>query len=127
MKVLIVDDEDGARLLLSSILEPLGWDAVEAENCQAALEIYKAHGNFDLALIDWNTPKMNGLQFLKEVRSLPQQEHDCKMIMTTGRNDMESVREAVENGINEYIMKPFTEDMILDKIRMSGIEVSESA
>lgn len=122
MRILIIDDEEDARMLLSFVVEPYNWQVVEAEDCWTGLEILKSDANFDLVLVDWQTPKMTGIEFITKVREeLALQE--LKVIMTTGLNDTENVAAALSSGVNEYLMKPFTPDMVIDKIRMTGIDV----
>jgi len=122
MKILVIDDEANARMLLSDIFEDLGWEMEEAEDCLEGLDKIKSLGPFDLVLVDWKTPRMTGLDFTKNVRSNPDFQ-SIPLIMVTGLNDMESVADALEVGINEYLMKPFTPEMIFSKLRLVGLEV----
>lgn len=124
MRALIIDDEDSSRILLTAILEPYGFETVESENCADAWQILESQPRFDLALVDWNTPKMSGIDFLKKVRA-DTRFQDLLVIMITGMNDMPNVKEALQQGANEYVMKPFTEDMILDKMKIVGIDLPE--
>ncbi|MBX7149924.1 response regulator [bacterium] len=124
MKILIIDDEPIARMLLNDILEDFSWEIVEAENCFDAYEKIKGGESFDVALVDWNTPKMSGLDFVKNVRELSNGK-DIPLIMTTGQNDMENVQAALMAGANEYLMKPFDKAMVLDKLRMVGLNLPE--
>lgn len=120
MKVLIIDDSRTMRRLLSSFLAPITQDLAEAGDGQAALSVLKAEGPFDLALVDWDMPVMNGLDFVKSVRSDPGYD-GVKLMMVTAQNSFETVSQAIEAGANDYLMKPLTEEMLLDKLRVLGM------
>ena len=74
----------------------------------------------DLALVDWNMPEMNGLEFVRSVRANSRFDHVPLMMVTT-ETDMERVSSALEAGANEYVMKPFTKDVILEKLQLLGM------
>ena len=75
----------------------------------------------DLALVDWNMPEMNGYEFVCEVRK-DNQYKDMKLMMVTTETEMAQVIKALEAGANEYVMKPFTKDMIVEKLTIMGLE-----
>ncbi len=77
-------------------------------------------GSPDLALVDWNMPEMNGLEFVRSVRANSRFDHVPLMMVTT-ETDMERVSSALEAGANEYVMKPFTKDVILEKLQLLGM------
>ena len=125
MQILIIDDEIVARNWLKDALEDLPCTIDEAPNGRVALEMIKTSGNFDLVLIDWKTPVMSGLELTKAIRSDPSL-NDLKLVMVTGCNELADVEEALNAGVNEYLMKPFTRDMILDKLRMIGSDIPDN-
>lgn len=124
MKVLLVDDSRTARILLTRIFKELGnWDIYEAENGQEALELLSKLDGIDLACIDWNMPVMNGLDFLKAAKQHPNFSETWMMMVTT-ETEMENVKKAMVSGANEYVMKPFTKEIILSKLEMMGLASS---
>ncbi|MFT5441727.1 MAG: two-component system chemotaxis response regulator CheY, partial [Myxococcota bacterium] len=74
----------------------------------------------EVALVDWNMPHMNGFEFVQAVRADKQYE-DVQIVMVTTETEMEQVTKALEAGANEYIMKPFSQEVIGDKLSMLGI------
>lgn len=120
MKVLIIDDSRTMRQLLASFLAPLTHDVREAGDGQEALAVLEQHAPFDLALVDWDMPVMNGLDFVKHVRRDARFD-PMKLMMVTAQNSYETVVQALEAGATDYLMKPLTEDMLLDKLRVLGL------
>lgn len=121
MRVLLIDDSKTARLLLTRIFRELGnWDIYEAENGQQALELLAEIESIDLACIDWNMPIMNGLDFLKAAKKHPNFSETWMMMVTT-ETEMDNVRRAMVSGANEYVMKPFTKEVIMAKLEMMGL------
>jgi len=114
MKVLTVDDALTVRTMVRNILEDAHYDVDEAENGLVALEKINDQ-NFDVILLDWEMPKMDGLTFLTEVRE-KQLAPDTKIIMLTSLNKMSNILKAMDAGADEYIMKPFTPEVVVDKI-----------
>ena len=120
LKVLLVDDSQTVRLVGRRIMSKLGFETIEAEHGQAALEQIRRHPHVHAILLDWNMPVMNGLDFLQALRSLPLSRQPI-VVMCTTENDMEHIIQAMEAGANEYIMKPFTEEIIRDKFAEVGV------
>ena len=116
MKVLIVDDDLAVRALIKNILEPEGFDVYEAENGAIALNVIKETIDFDIILLDWVMPEMDGLSFLVEVKK-NKLAPNTKIIMLTSLNKMTNILTATDAGADEYIMKPFTPDIVLEKIQ----------
>lgn len=120
MKIcLTVDDSKVIRKLVSAMLVKLGFEVKEAENGQEALEFCKQIKP-DCILLDWNMPVMDGLAFIKEFRKNPQN-NDVKIIFCTSENDFSKIKEAMDAGSNEYIMKPFDIEVIKSKFIQTGI------
>ena len=99
----------------------VGFTVEEAGNGLEALDIIQKE-KVDLALVDWNMPDMNGYEFIQEVRK-DNAFNDMRMMMVTTETEMNKVVEALEAGANEYIMKPFTKEMIVEKLALMGMHV----
>lgn len=116
---LVVDDSRVIRMVARRILEQLGFEIREAVDGQEALnECVKALP--DAILLDWNMPVMNGIDFLRELRKLDGGDAPVVVFCTT-ENDMAHIREAIEAGANEYIMKPFDKEIIEAKFAQVGL------
>jgi len=125
MRVLVIDDSRAMRSILRGILESLDFEVVEAADGRQAVDILAEDQNFDLALVDWNLPEMSGLEIVIEVRNNPLLA-SLPLLMVTTETEFKRVTQALQAGANEYIMKPFDRDMLLNKLVMLGIPV-ESA
>ncbi|MCL6464460.1 MAG: response regulator [Acidobacterium ailaaui] len=120
MKVLIVDDSSFIRSFLCALLEAHSLQCVNAENGKMALDALAASGPFDLALVDVNMPVMNGLELVKVLRRLPEYSA-MKIVMVTTEADHAYIEAALAAGANEYLMKPFDEESLFEKIHMVGL------
>lgn len=108
-------------MILSKTLKELGYEVREAANGLEALEVMKAEGAaVKLVLTDWNMPEMNGLELLKSLRQNPALA-SLVIIMVTTETELNQMAAALEAGANEYVMKPFTKEILLDKLEMVGI------
>lgn len=117
---LIVDDSPTIRRIENRILSSLGFDVFEAENGKEALDKC-GMAMPDLILLDWNMPVMSGIDFLKAFRdSFPDQ--DPVVIFCTTCNDIPHIEAALEAGAREYIMKPFDEQIIREKLNDTGFQ-----
>ncbi len=123
MRALVIDDSRAIRLILKQILKDIGFEVSDAGNGLEALEKLKEVGEVDLALVDWNMPEMNGLEFVIAVRK-EDKYNNMKMMMVTTETELSQVAKALEAGANEYVMKPFTKEIILEKITLMGIELN---
>jgi len=120
MHVLIVDDSRAMRSILSHILRQLGCEVSEACNGRDALERLAQLDRVDLALVDWNMPEMNGIDFVRKVRA-DDRHNEMRLIMVTTETEISQVATALEAGANEYVMKPFTKDVIQEKLELLGL------
>jgi len=119
MRALIVDDSRFVRGLLRGMLEERGIACDEAADGRAALELLHGDLTFELALVDWNMPVMNGLEMLLQLRA--DGFSDMKVMMVTTEAENDYIIRALEAGADEYLMKPF-DDMALDeKLAMLGL------
>lgn len=117
MHALVIDDSKAMRIIIGGILKQIGFQVTEAGNGSEALEQLRQLGKADLAMVDWNMPVMNGFDFVCAVRAEPAWEA-MRMIMVTTETEMSQIVKAIEAGANEYVMKPFTKDMIREKIEL---------
>ena len=123
MRALVIDDSRAIRLILRQTLQDIGFEVQDAENGNVALEMLKTEDKFDLALVDWNMPGMNGYDFVVTVRKNP--EYDgLRLMMVTTETETSQVIKALEAGANEYVMKPFTKDVIIEKLYLMGLSIS---
>ncbi|MGH8021512.1 MAG: response regulator [Opitutaceae bacterium] len=121
MRALVIDDSRTMRMIVGKILTEIGFETVEAGDGQEALNKLAETGPLDLAMVDWNMPEMNGFEFVKAVRAEPAYDN-MKLMMVTTESEIEQVAQALEAGANEYAMKPFTKEVILEKLSLIGIE-----
>ncbi len=120
MKALVIDDSRAMRMLLSRIVTELGFEVAEAGNGQEALDTIDAGAMPDVALIDWNMPVMDGLEFVSAMRARPDARHVTLMMVTTESERSQIVR-ALAAGAHEYLIKPFTEDALVSKLALLGL------
>jgi two-component system chemotaxis response regulator CheY len=111
------------RSILSAILEEVGFSVVQAADAEDADRLLSEDSAFDLALVDWNLPVMSGLDLVKTLRARPELS-GVRLMMVTTETGLARVREALEAGADEYIMKPFDKEMLLEKLQLIGIEGS---
>jgi two-component system chemotaxis response regulator CheY len=121
-RALVVDDARTIRLILKRILEEAGFEAVEAENGFDALAWLASGQAAQLVFVDWEMPEMNGISFVRKVRENPAY-RDVRLVMVTKETRLHNVKEALDAGADEYIMKPFTKDVVRDKLQLLGLLV----
>lgn len=116
MRILVVDDHSMTRNLVRSILKGVGFNNIYlAENGRQAFLFLKEDA-YDLVICDWNMPDVTGIELLRVVRSDPKMMH-IPFLLLTAEVFKENVKEAMEAGVSDYIAKPFTADILLEKIR----------
>lgn len=121
MLALVIDDSSTMRRVLRSIITPLGFNVYEAEHGQDALDLLTEGGTMpDIALVDWNMPVMNGLEFIRAVRRMPQFRAMTLMMVTT-ESEHSKVVMALAAGAHEYIIKPFPSELIEEKLAYLGL------
>lgn len=122
MYALIVDDSRAMRRILRTIVEPLGFQIAEAGHGIEGLQQLEQHPDTELALVDWNMPEMNGIEFVKAVRANPRYEQ-IKLVMVTTETEPGKMARALMAGVDEFVMKPFTPDILLAKLQLIGVEM----
>lgn len=120
MKVLVVDDSRAMRLIIGSILADFGFEVVEAPNGAEAMKYFEGPRQVDLLLVDWNMPLTNGYELVCAVRSKPSNKDIC-IIMVTSEADQSRIDQAKTAGANEYIIKPFTKEIMQEKLTSLGL------
>ena len=120
MHALVVDDSDVIRKILTAYLQKLGFQVTSAVNGREALDQLHRMEKADVALVDWNMPEMDGVTFLREVRADVNYD-GLPVMMVTTNSELHHVSQALEAGANEYIMKPFTADMLKEKLELLGV------
>jgi two-component system chemotaxis response regulator CheY len=116
---LVVDDSRVIRKVARRILEVHGFTVAEAGDGQQALEACRAEMP-DCILLDWNMPVMNGLDCLKRLRAEYGPDKPLVVFCTT-ENEMTFIEQAIANGAQEYIMKPFDEEILIGKLEQVGL------
>ncbi len=119
MRALIVDDSRFVRIYLRGLLEARGIACEEAADGLAGLDRLRDGPPFDLALVDWNMPGMTGLEMVKAMRG--EGFGDLKVMMVTTEADNEYIVSALDAGADEYLMKPFDEEALGEKLAMMGL------
>ena len=115
IKVLVVDDYALTRDMVKSILRQLGFtNIVTAEDGIQALELL-SEDKIGLVVCDWNMPRMSGLALLREVRGR-ERSQDLPFLMLTAEAYRENIMEAVKAGVSDYVVKPFTAQILSEKI-----------
>ena len=123
MKALVVDDSKAIRMIVGRTLTSLGFEIKEAGNGKEALEVLAAHGPFDLAMVDWNMPVMDGYEFLVAARA-DAKNASMRIMMVTTETETSQVSRALEAGASEYLMKPFTKEAIGEKLMILGLQAA---
>ncbi len=118
MRALIVDDSRFVRDYLRGLLEEKGIECEEAADGRAGLSHLYESAPFDLALVDWNMPVMNGLNMLKALRA--EGFSDVKVMMVTTEAEDEFIVRSLDAGADEYLMKPFDNAALTEKLAMLG-------
>lgn len=120
MQALVIDDSRAIRLLIGGTLREQGFDVVDACHGQEGLERLKEFPEIRLVLVDWNMPVMDGIQFIQTVRSSRAWD-DVRLVMVTTEIESEQIQRAISAGANEYVMKPFTPEVLVAKLSLLGV------
>lgn len=116
-RVLVADDSSTLRKIILRSLQAVGVpDAVEACDGEEAVKMF-AQGGIDLVLTDWNMPGKNGLEVIQEIRKV---DKTVPIIMVTTEAEKSRVLEAIQAGVSDYLVKPFTADTLREKLEKHG-------
>jgi two-component system chemotaxis response regulator CheY len=116
---LIVDDSSVIRKAIKQMLEKMGMSCREAENGQLALDACKTQLP-DFIILDWNMPVMTGIEFLQNFKQNGANPNVIVIVCTT-ENELDKIQAALTSGASEYIMKPFDEMILKDKLLQTGV------
>jgi two-component system chemotaxis response regulator CheY len=121
VRAIVVDDSRAMRLILKRIVSQIGFEVFEAEDGKAALDLL---GTLDplpnLALVDWNMPNMNGLEFVTAVRA-DSRFREMTLVMVTTESEQSQIVRALAAGAHEYVIKPFTQGAMVEKLALLGL------
>ena len=116
MKILIVDDSSTMRRIIGNVVQQLGVakdDFDEAEDGVVAWKLFQENDNYDVVLTDWNMPNMNGLELVKTIRTVDKK---IPIVMITTEGGKGEVITALKAGVNNYIVKPFSAEILKEKL-----------
>lgn len=120
MQALVIDDSRAVRMIIGNILRDAGMDVLEAGDGRQGIDQLENNPDVELILVDWNMPVMNGYEFIQAVRA--QQVYDrIRIMMVTTEAESEQVTKALAAGVNEYLMKPFTKEVLIAKLSMMDV------
>jgi two-component system, chemotaxis family, chemotaxis protein CheY len=116
-RVLVADDSSTMRKIILRSLQAVGVpEAVEAADGNQAVSLFQP-GQFDMVLTDWNMPGKTGLEVVREIRS---RDPNVPIIMVTTEAEKGRVMEAIQAGVSDYLVKPFTADTLREKLVKHG-------
>jgi len=107
-------------MILARTLRELGYEVREAGNGREALDMMGSPARIDLVMADWNMPVMDGLELLRQVRANPESSA-IPVIMVTTEAEIDQMSLALQSGATEYVMKPFTKEILAGKLRLAGL------
>lgn len=120
MLALVIDDSRTVRAIIGKILHEEGLEVIEAANGREGLEQLRESPDVELVLVDWNMPEMNGLEFIRAVRA-DRTWDPVRIMMVTTETEQGQVIRALDAGANEYVMKPFTRDILVAKLSLMNV------
>lgn len=120
MLALVVDDSRAMRSILTRLLGGIGFDVAQAGDGAEALAVLDAGSRPDVILVDWNMPVMDGLTFIKNVRAR-EDLRDISLMMVTTESEQGQIVRALAAGAHEYVIKPFTDEVIVEKLALLGL------
>jgi two-component system chemotaxis response regulator CheY len=119
-RAIVVEDSGPTRRIIASILRELRFAVIEATDGREALDRLEGADAPDVAIVDWNMPVLDGMAFVREVRATPRLA-EMRVLMVTTRTELAQVARALEEGADEYLMKPFTREMLVEKLALLGL------
>ncbi len=126
MRALVIDDSKPVRSILAKMLRARNFDTAEAANGHEALQLLEQLGKPDLVTVNWHMPEMDGLQFVRTVRS-DARFLDLPLLMISGESEPSQVATAMAAGANQYIVKPCTEQALTNKLAKLGLSTSQAS
>ena len=123
MRALIVDDSSFIRDYIRQQMEYLGWSCAEAPDGSAALGVLRRDDGFNVMLVDVNMPVMDGMECVRQLREA-QLAPEMKVMVVTTEADNSFIRQALEYGADEFLMKPFSPQSLREKLLLLGFEIA---
>lgn len=120
MDALVIDDSSAMQVILGRMLTELGFHCVAAKNGREALMRLREFLGIQLVLVDWNMPEMNGLEFIQVVRA-DRHFDRVKLVVVSAETRGSQLVRALDEGADEYIMKPFTKVVLAEKLQLLGL------
>ena len=120
MRALVIDASKVMSRIVAGILEGLGYEVQQAGHGREGLDVLESGYEPDLVCVDWNMPVMDGLQFVSAVRSNPAW-RQVTIMMVTSESEHGQIVRALAAGAHEYVIKPFTEEVIAEKLALLGL------
>jgi two-component system chemotaxis response regulator CheY len=120
MKALVVDDSRVMRMIIGRALKERGFEVVQASDGREALEVLGEGGEVDVMMVDCNMPEMDGLALVTKLRG-NDAHASMKIVMVTSQTEADQIADALSVGADEYIMKPFTNEVIFEKLELLGL------
>ena len=114
LNVLVIDDQPVARDMVRAILRSAGFSGILVAEDASQAEVLIRQRHIDLIICDWNMPGMTGFEFLSLVR---EQSETMPFLMLTAEAYQENVQAAIDAGVTDYVIKPFTADVLLNKVQ----------
>lgn len=125
MYALIIDDSRAMRRIITKIMTGLGFEVIEAGDGKEGYEQFEANADkLDVVLVDWNMPVMTGIEFIEAVRARDEYANH-KLMMVTTESEPARMARALMSGVDEFVMKPFTDEVIVEKLRLIGVQIQE--
>lgn len=125
MHALIIDDSRAMRRILRGIVTTLGFQTLEAGDGQEGLDILYDTPDIEVALVDWNMPVMSGIEFVEVVRANNRYDK-LKLVMVTTETEPARMARALMSGVDEFVMKPFSKEILVDKLKLIGVRMPNS-
>ncbi len=121
MQAMVIDDSRPIRRIESDILQELGFQTTAAVDGKDALtQLQALETPPDVVLVDWNMPEMDGLEFIKTLRR-DARFRGVVVLMVTTETETDQMLRALSAGADEYLMKPFQKEGLIDKLRLVGV------
>lgn len=115
MRILVVDDFSTMRRIIKNVLKQLGFENIEEAEDGGQAYTKLQTGKFDFVVSDWNMPNVDGFELLKKIRSDAALK-DIPFLMVTAESEKDKVVAAIQAGVNNYIVKPFTAEVFKEKM-----------
>lgn len=122
-KCIVADDSRVVRGVIVKILSNLGFEVLEAETGEEVLDLYTKNKDIDLLIMDYRLPVLEGIEVLYKIREAPKEEGRKRafIILSSSIILEQNIRDALEYGADDYLMKPFDEDILSSKLEILGL------